>query len=511
MLEKYLAYGAVAGAAIAASACTSTHDYSHLDIQLSVAGLTDAQRALVSTIVIQTAPQGNQDKALIHRVQIGSTDLDAHHGYRFEYLPDPQQGSFVVTVTLNDAHSQQLAQKAATVTLRARATSSVSVDFVSNVVAGSPCELEGGTTELTPLGGASLAFLWDGDHYLVVYSDQTRGNGDLASVKLDPMGHPLSSPVYINESARTSTLPSIAKDGAGYVVAWQEGTKTDSPPVAVDLRRLDADGIPSGNIREIATTGLEARPSLVPVYDKLALAWMDDKGTPGAPNFVSLVGLLTTDDLSFVSGGPIALVPAGAQEPSQETFPVLAVDGATLAASWMDAASTVYQADITANLELSTPIALYTSTYIAQQGDMIATDAARFTAWEDLSGDITTGRERIRGAFMASDGAVGVGGIVHALDTGSANWPRLAWTGSSVAVVYYQYRDFGSQIFLTRYALDGTRVDDADVQLTNIAGQARYPQIRLRGSDLDGDHFGIGWVDDSTGVDHVYFAPVVCH
>ena len=511
MIERCLGYLVLAGVSLSIVTCTPTQGYSHLGIELSVAGLTDAQRSLVSTIVIESAPTDNKDVARIHRVQIASTDLDAHHAYKLDYLPDPQQGLFTVTVTLNDAHSLQLGQKTAQVTVKGGAAAAVSLDFVSNVVTGSPCELEAAASTLTATGGSSLALLWDIDHYLAVYSDEARGNGDLAAVKLDAMGNPLSAPVYINESARTSTLPSIVKDGTGYVVAWQEGTKSDSPPVSVDLRRLDVDGNPVGNIREIATTGLEARPSLVSVYGGLALAWMDDKGTPAAPNLTALVALLRADDFSFVKGGPIDLVPQGAAMPSQETFPVLAVDGATLTASWMDAASSVYQADIDGNLVMSTPVLLYTSTYVAQQGDMIATDTARFTAWEDLSGDVTTGRERIRGAFTAPDGAVGAGGIVHALDTGSANWPRLAWTGSNVAVVYYQYRDFGSQIFLTRYGLDGTRVDDMDIQLTNIAGQARYPQVRLRGSDFDGDHLGVGWVDDSSGSERVYFAPVVCH
>ena len=88
----------------------------------------------------------------------------------------------------------------------------------------------------------------------------------------------------------------------------------------------------------------------------------------------------------------------------------------------------------------------------------------------------------------------------------------MAWNEKdSVAVVYYQYREFGSQIYLTRYSLDGERLANTDYPFTNVAGQAKYPEISFRGMDFEGhDHFGLGWVDDHSGVERVYFQPIVC-
>ncbi len=234
--------------------------------------------------------------------------------------------------------------------------------------------------------------------------------------------------------------PSIVKDGDGYVVAWQEGSITDSPPVAVDVRRLDATGKPMGNVREITTTATEARPMLVSAYQKLALTWMDDKGTPAMPNGISLVAFLNSQDFSFDGPQPVQLLPANQPTPRQDMFPVLTLSGDQLMATWMDAGQTVYLANVSSSLTVSTPAELYTSQYTAQQGDMVATDGATFTAWEDLSGDIDTGRERhSRHLWPMDDGQVGAGGIVHEFRHGLGELaaPRVDGGGEPVAVVYY--------------------------------------------------------------------------
>jgi hypothetical protein len=492
-------------------ACKSSDDYAHITVDLSVEGLTPDQRALLQQIVIQSQPDGNDDPGRIYRVGVGVDELDSHYAYHLDYTPDPQSGTFVVSAELVDGSQQQLALKSAKAKVKPGTDAKVKLEFGADADGDAPCKPEGDPVELTtgPQGGESFAFLWDGDHYLVVYTDHSQGNGDLASVKLDANGSPISAPVFINASGHVSTLPSMVKEGDGYVVAWQEGRSDDSPPVTVQIRRLDADGNPVGNIRQIETTSIEARPVLATAYDKIALAWIDDLGTPAAPAKVAKVAFVRSDDFNFEGAGPVELTPDSGNH--QNSFPTLAAnDDGTLSVSWVSDTSSVYTATVGDDLAVSAPALLYTSNFIAQQTDLVGTGGDLFTAWEDLSGEMDTGRERIRGAWSPPDAEASECGIVHELYTGSANWPRLAWNGSSVAVVYYQYRDFGSQIYLTRYAPDGSRVDDADIQFTNVAGHAKYPDIVLRRSDLDGDHYGLGWISDHTGVQRVYFQPIVC-
>ena len=491
--------------------CKPSSEYAHLDVTMTLANLTPEQRALVHDIVIESQVDGNKDPTRIHRVSFVPAQLDKSFATSFDYIPDPQSGKFVVTAVLSDKTSKQLAKQSKDTEVSPKSTAHVSFDFDSAGLMSGPCKLEMDATELTPNPdwGLSVNLLWDGDHYLVIYDDKAQGDGDLASVKLDANGKAISPPVFINSSPKVSTLPSIIKDGNGYVVAWQEGELDDQPPVSVDIRRLDANGAPVGNIREIATASPEARPVLASAYGKIALTWMDDRGTATMPDRISYVAYLKSDDFSFEQS-PLLLVPPSQPPGAQNAFPALSMNGQSLAVSWVNASQTVYTANLSDALALSPPLQLYTSMFIAQQLGVVSTGDQLFTAWEDLSGDIDKGRERIHGVFSTSAGALGAGGYVHDIDTGSANWPRMAWSGTSVATVYYQYRTFGSQIYLTRENTKGERIDGMDIQLTDVAGEAKYPQIVFRGNDLSGDHFGLGFVSDHTGKQRAYFAPVVC-
>lgn len=494
----------------ALSACKGSDAYSHMAIDVGVEGLTPAQRKQLDHIEIRSQAKGNEDPSRVHGISITADDLDSDLAYHTDYIPDPQKGTFVVDALLLDKNGEQLAIKSQDVEVGPGKKGHVAFDFVSEVSTDGDCRVEGDAVEITPgaSGGDSFTFLWDEDHYLMIYTDDTQGNGDLFSVKLDASGAFLSDPVSLNNSNHVSMLPSVVKVDTGYVVAWQEGTKDDNPPVAVQLRLLDADGAPVGNTRQVPTTSVEARPILEVAYGRIAMAWIDDLGTFDAPAREAMVGFMNPDDLSFVDGSPIS-VSGGIGENS---FPAIAMTDDKLAVSWVGDDASVYGATIDDALQLSTPVQLYSSTYVAQQLDVVSVGSEFFTAWEDLSGDLDKGRERIRGAFTTMDGEVGAGGIVHEIDTGSANWPRMAWNGDdNVAVVYYQYRDFGAQIYLTRYSPNGERIDGEDYEFTNVAGQAKYPDIKLRDADFDGaDHYGLGWVDDHTGVARVYFQPVVC-
>ncbi len=494
--------------------CKSADGYAHMGIDISVDGLTAEQKKLVSAIQISSQPEGNTDPNKIYRVGVNASELDAHGAAHADYIPNPQSGTFVVSVALLDAKSEQLAIKSQKTKVVAGKAADLNFDFVSEISKQGDCRTEGDPTLLTesPLGGNSLSVLWDVDHYQVVYTDLSLGNGDLMTVKLDEQGQPLAPAINIQTSPRVSALPSIAKTDAGYVVAWQEGNKLDPNPVSIQIRLLDKDGNPAGNARQIMTNATEARPMVKVVDGKIAMVWIDDRGTVAAPARIAMLAYLSADDFAFEPGSPLTLSPPDTSLGNDDAFPAVAVTSAGLAVSWIGDDKAVFSANISPSLEMTNATMVYTSDYVAQQLAVVSTGDDLFSAWEDLSGDISLGRERIRGAFVSNTGDVGPGGIVQEIDSGSANWPRMAWNEKdSVAVVYYQYREFGSQIYLTRYSLDGERLANTDYPFTNVAGHAKYPEISFRGMDFDGhDHFGLGWADDHTGVQRIYFQPIVC-
>jgi hypothetical protein len=92
--------------------------------------------------------------------------------------------------------------------------------------------------------------------------------------------------------------------------------------------------------------------------------------------------------------------------------------------------------------------------------------------------------------------------------TGAANWPHLAWAGSSAGIAYYQFRSGGPQIFMTFIDALGARVGGAaDAQISNTppGAEAKYPDVQWTGSG-----FGILWVDTRDGHPELYFNQALC-
>ena len=238
-----------------------------------------------------------------------------------------QSGTFVVSVVLLDAKSEQLAIKSQKTKVVAGKAAELTFDFVSEISKAGDCRTEGDSTLITegPLGGNSLSVLWDVDHYQLVYTDSSVGNGDLMSVQLDAQGHPLAQAISIQTSPRVSALPSIAKLDTGYVVAWQEGNKLDPNPVVIQIRRLDSLGNPVGNVRQIPTNATEARPMIKVVDGKIAMAWIDDRGTVAAPARIAMMAYLSADDFTFDSGSPLTLSPPDSSLGNDDAFLLLRV------------------------------------------------------------------------------------------------------------------------------------------------------------------------------------------
>jgi hypothetical protein len=489
-------------------ACAQPTSFARLTIDVSVAGLAPDQLALLATIDIRSTPGQNSDPSLVRVTSVPVLALDGH-AYHESYLPDPQTGSVVVSASLFDAQGREIGSKSETVQLVPASVAHVTLDFVSSVPTGGPLRVERAPVMITEgdAGTSSFAFLWDTDHYLIVFNDASKGGGDLVSARYDAAGTRISDYAQISSSQSPSILPSLVKVSDGYVVAWQEGPSNTGVPTSVQIRKLDANGIGVGNIRRIASQSQEARPVLQTAAGQLAITWTDREFFGNAAYVVARMALLEPAEYNFLAG-PVNL--ASSPVAVDATFPVVAATDSGLSVSWIEGGTTVQFADMNESLQMSNVFALDTSPYTAQQLASASDGSNVYVAWEKLSGDVATGRERIYGSYADTGGTAGPNGYVNELYTGSANWPRIAWSAKGgVVVVYYQYRDFGSQIFMTRLSAAGERLDAADVELTNVAGQAKYPDIHAAGTDGQGEHFGVGWIDDHTGVQRMYFETVV--
>jgi hypothetical protein len=353
----------------------------------------------------------------------------------------------------------------------------------------SSCDRLGNEVKLTQSGAESFDLLWDNDHYVLAFADNT--TGDLAVITLDAQGSVTGGPTQVAAAAGMARLPSLAKTGGGYAVAWEETAATPEVYVAA----LDGGGGPAGGAVQIAVTGgSEARPVLAPAAGGMAIAWMDSSG--GVP--VAQAALL---------GGDLALTGQSVRlgdGSSGTSHPWLAGDGTVLAGVWSDLRGGQFDIEF-ARLDNMTPTSeqsLRSAANDAMLGKIIRLPSGWFTAWEDAR----TGTNVVYFAITNDAGEKMSGGVAPEDGAHDANWPNLATSGASTAVVYYQFRDSGAQIYLTLIDGEGKRVaGGGDLQVSSSPKKARFPDVQWTGSE-----YGVAWVDYRDDVPQIWFSRVSC-
>jgi hypothetical protein len=213
---------------------------------------------------------------------------------------------------------------------------------------------------------------------------------------------------------------------------------------------------------------------------------------------------LATLDSAGKMAGPQRVAPADV-----DGWPWLAGDDQVLGIAWSDKASTAYDVHFSPvdarTLAASTPDKSLRGT---TKGDallprMVRTGFGFLAAWEDTR----NGGNEIYMALVDPAGNVLGGGVVEEPDSGDANWPNMAWTGTEAGVVYYQWRGGQPQIFMSFVDATGARVAGRpDLQVSNgNAGWSRYPDVVWTGSE-----FGVMYVDDRTGTPSLWLQRVAC-
>lgn len=356
------------------------------------------------------------------------------------------------------------------------------------------CAVVGADLRLTNAGAVqAFALRWDTDRYVLAYSDEATGAGDIYVGAWKADGTPAEPARLVEGTALPSREPSLTKTASGFVVAWEEA----SSPRSIRLSQIDSAGRPTG---VIATAGYsvadEARPVVTEAPGGIAVTWMSV--TDGIES--AHVGLLDGD--LALTGPAVRLGPAT----TRAVFPWIVGDAVSLAAVWSDGRDGVLDlrfARLDPQMDVMAEAPLRAASNDARLGRVIKTSFGYLAAWEDdRSGD-----NEIYMALTDSLGAKLVEGLVEEPMTGDANWPNMAWNGSEAGIVYYQWRGGTPQIYMSFVDAMGKRVGDgADVQVSrNPMGWARYPDVQWTGSE-----FGVAWIDTRDGAPQVYFNRVRC-
>jgi hypothetical protein len=359
----------------------------------------------------------------------------------------------------------------------------------------SPCQLVGSEARITEAAGASStpAIVWTGAGYLVAWSDDRSGSGDIYVASLSPDGVKVAPEIAVVSTPAADRSASLAPSAGGYLVGWSE---QGSPGFVIMTRPLAADGSPTGDAATVASSSAtEARPLLEAGLGGVAATWIDAAG--GVPT--AMVGRLSATGQMSRPPEPLKLG-AGAQT----TFPASAGSATQLGVAYSDGRDghlNLRMALLDASLAPTVDLLLRDAPNDAQNPSILW-DGTRFAvAWEDLRG----ADEQVYLARVGTDGAAEAALAVPEPDTGGADWPKLATDGNSTVVTFYQFRDGPPQIYLSVLGADGTK-QGGDLQVSRgTSGKARFAAI-ARGAT----EYGVVWEDTRFGDSEIMFARVSC-
>jgi hypothetical protein len=210
------------------------------------------------------------------------------------------------------------------------------------------------------------------------------------------------------------------------------------------------------------------------------------------------------DPSSLAVTGPQRVAPADA-----DAWPWVAGNTTGAGLVWSDMTSGTYSMRFASfdasHKSLSAPVSLRGDAKSnAQLGRMITISSGYLAAWEDVGGDANG----ILMALLLPNGTQVAGGLVEEPNSGDANWPNMAWTGSAAGIVYYQWRGSRPQIFMSFVTGAGARVGGLhDLQVSNGSdGWSRFPDVVWNGSE-----FGVMYVDTRDGHPALWLQRVACH
>ncbi|RME02211.1 MAG: hypothetical protein D6812_06645 [Deltaproteobacteria bacterium] len=174
------------------------------------------------------------------------------------------------------------------------------------------------------------AVAWNGEVFLVVWTDFRNGDGDIYAARVSPSGEVLDPEgIAVSKVKRTQRTPAVVWGGSAFLVVWNDLRQSSENPdiyatwITAEGENLDPQGIP------IATGPYEERTPRVAMGEREAfIVWQDGRN----PGDWDIYGTrIDTDGTPLDLGGiPIA---AG---PYDEMNPDVSWTGSTFLTVWED-------------------------------------------------------------------------------------------------------------------------------------------------------------------------------
>lgn len=344
---------------------------------------------------------------------------------------------------------------------------------------------------------------FDGTNHLVVWSDNRSGTYDIYGARVSPAGSVLNpSGIAVSTAAVDQSTPTVAYDGASYLVAWADTREHPSFGYDVFASR-------------VTTAGTVVTPAGTPVSTTSGGAGLFSLGpavaSGGGTFFLAWEDTRSLDDAyaSRISSAGAVLDPKGLRlssrlpEPGQSEA-VVAFDGTNYLVAWSAYNGTldIWGARVAPGGRVLDPDGFAISTAAGDQlqpavayggGQFLVTWTERGTAGID---DIFMTKVSSAGVVANPNGLPVSTGAPYAYNS------AVAWNGSRFLVVWTDSR--GGPITTTIYAARvnaGGLQDPTGIQLSPTDGFETEPTVASNGSD-----FLVAWGDsrDFAGGTQIY-------
>ena len=342
------------------------------------------------------------------------------------------------------------------------------------------------------IGASTFDLQYGSGHYVVVASVA----GDVVRARLASDGTLLDpSPLTLVAASGTQTNPSIATDGTGFLVAFDDArSTTDGRDVWMIRLDASADPVPGSEARLPYTTGNDVEPEVAWAGWTYWVAWREGTSVGAARAVrVDATGTLLdavpispagteTDrrEVALAGGGDLALL-LWCSDDDKIGARRFASDGSTLDAEPLHPAGA-------ANRHMNPRIAFGGGLYLVVWADYRNMDTTSTDVW---------------GVLLRPDGtAIDPDGFPICEAPGGQRPTDIGYDGTNFFVVWDDSREnewsFGD-IYGARVSASGAVLDPGGVPLRN--GSAFEGGAGL---SWDGAHYLLGWHDDRDGTLHVY-------
>jgi hypothetical protein len=364
--------------------------------------------------------------------------------------------------------------------------------------------VSGAGTVLDPTGiriSAALSYQYspkvshDGTNFLVVWTDQRNGSTDIYGARVSDAGVVLDTGgIPISTASSSQVNPAVAYDGTNFLVVWEDyrsSTTYDIYGARVSGAGsvLDVSGIP------ISTATNDQRlPSVAYNGANFLVVWQDLRSGTG---YTDIYG-------ARVSGAGTVLNTSGiliSNAINAQEYPAVTYNGVDFVVAWQDRRSgtnyDIYGARVSGTGVVRNPSGIPISTAVNdQRTPALAREGTNcLIVWHD------TRSYDIYGARMNSTGTVlDTNGILISTASSSASSPAVAHDGTNYLVVWddYTYPN-SSNIHGTQVGNTGTVLGTNGISVSRSANGQYTPTVAH-----DGTNFLVVWQDRRNGYNEIY-------